>query len=371
MTTTLTGAVVGTRRDGAGREALATIAGVSTVYPPHFYSQEEILAVHREVWEGRDVDLRKLARLYRGTRVEGRHLAFPLDAYRRPRPWGETNDLWIGAAEELGAEAMRGALDDAGLAPAEVDALVFVSVTGIATPSIDARLVNRLGLPSRTRRLPIFGLGCVAGAAGLARSADLIQAFPGGVVVLLSVELCSLTVQHDDLSAANMIAAGLFGDGAAAVVLTGSERSEPGPTIVATRSIQYPDTEHIMGWDISEKGFRLVLSPELPALIERYLPGDVDAFLADHGLRRSDIDHWMAHTGGPKVLSAMEKALELPDDALQLSRDQLRRVGNVSSASVLQVLGRTVEERRPVAGSLGLMLAMGPGFCCELLLVSW
>ena len=302
MTTTLTEAQALPTRSGGDPKALATIAGVHTSFPRNFYLQHEILSAHREVWKDRDVDLRKLERIYHGTRVEGRHLALPLDAYHRPRPWGETPDAWIEISEELGAEAVLGALEAAGLEVADVDALVFVSVTGIATPSVDARL----GLPAGTRRLPIFGLGCVAGAAGLARSADLSQAFPEGVVVLLSVELCSLTLQHDDLSAANMIAAGLFGDGAAAVVLTGSGRREPGPAIVATRSVLYPDTEHIMGWRVSEKGFQLVLSSELPRLIETHLCGDVDAFLGEHGLRREDVDYWIAHTGGPKILDSVD-----------------------------------------------------------------
>jgi alkylresorcinol/alkylpyrone synthase len=191
------------------------------------------------------------------------------------------------------------------------------------------------------------------------------------VIVLLSVELCSLTFQMDDISTANMIATGLFGDGAAAVVVRGGPAREDCPSIAATRSVLYPGTEHVMGWDISERGFKLVLTPEIPALVREHLRRDVDGFLADHGLRRSDVSHWMAHTGGPKILSAVHETLQLPEGALEVTWDQIRSVGNVSSASVLQVLKRTMEEKRPEPGSHGVMLAMGPGFCSEILLIRW
>ena len=349
---------------------MARIAAIAESFPGQYHSQAEMLEALKVLWRDTGADLNKLERLHRNLRVRGRHLALPLEAYK-PRPWGETNRLWIEFAEKLGAQVVVEALERAGLSPTDVDALVFVSVTGIATPSIDARLVNRIGLRSDIKRLPLFGLGCVAGASGLARSADLMQGLDSGVVVLLSVELCSLTLQLEDSSPANMIAAGLFGDGAAAVVLVDRDAASPGPSILATRSLLYPNTEHVMGWDISERGFQLVLSPEIPALVRENLPGDVDRFLGDAGLRRSDISAWVAHTGGPKVLSSMEGALGLPRGTMDVSWERLAKVGNVSSASVLQVLKHTTEKKRPDAGSYGLMLAMGPGFCAELILVQW
>jgi alkylresorcinol/alkylpyrone synthase len=351
-------------------QPMARIAAVGESFPAHYHTQMEMLEALKAVWKDTDADLRKLERLHRNTRVRGRHLALPLEAYRA-RPWGETNRLWIEMAEKLGAEAVTDALERAGLTVTDVDAIVFVSVTGIATPSIDARLVNRLGLRDDIKRLPLFGLGCVAGAAGLARSADLIQAFDSGVVVLLSVEMCSLTLQLEDTSPANMIAAGLFGDGAAAVVLVGKNTKACGPSIVATRSVLYPKTEHAMGWDISERGFHLILSPEVPDLIQDNLRNDVDRFLGDAGLRRSDIRAWMAHTGGPKIMSAMERSLALPPGAMDVSWETLATMGNISSASVLQVLKKTMESSPPESGSYGLLMAMGPGFCSELVLVRW
>lgn len=349
---------------------MARIAAVGEAFPKNYYSQEEILGALELIW-GASLDTEKLGRLHRHTRVKGRHLALPLEAYRQQPRWGNANDTWIRIATQLGGDAMLAALNAAGLAVAEVDTLVFVSVTGIATPSIDARLVNRLGLPPSIKRLPIFGLGCVAGAAGMARCADLARGNPDAVIVLLSVELCSLTFQYDDISVPNQIAAGLFADGAAAAVIVGSGRKMPGPCVVASRSIFYPNTEDAMGWRISEKGFQLVLSREIPVLVRKHLGEDVDRFLAQEGLSRNDIRCWMAHSGGPLILSAIQETLELSDQALAVTWESLRNVGNISSASVLHVLKLTMEQQHPAEGSYGLMFAVGPGFCAELVLVRW
>jgi len=271
---------------------------------------------------------------------------------------------------EIGEQALCKALTGAGLSPGEIDAIFMISVTGIASPSLDARLANRLGFSPRIKRIPIFGLGCVAGAAGVARASDYVKAFPGHVAALLSVELCTLTLQKDDISMANLISAGLFGDGAAAAIIVGAEREQPGPQVLATRSVFYPDTEHIMGWEITEKGFRIVLSPNLPALIEENLGGDMEQFLSDHGLAFDDIGSWILHTGGPRILEATATALRLPREALEVSWECLRRMGNLSSASVLMVLEEFLR-RRPPEGSYGVLAAMGPGFCSELVLLRW
>jgi alkylresorcinol/alkylpyrone synthase len=255
-------------------------------------------------------------------------------------------------------------------------ALLFTTVTGVASPSIDALLINRMKLPANIRRTPIFGLGCVAGAAGIARAADYVRAYPKQAAALVSVELCSLTLQREDLSVANLISSGLFADGAAAVIVTGedfcaSEARAAGPTILATRSVFYPETEDMMGWNISEKGFRILLSTEVPNLIRQNLGRDVDAFLQDQGYRRSDLKSFVLHTGGPKVLDASAAALGLNNGQLDASWDCLRRVGNLSSASVLVVLEDVMKHRRPAPGTLGLLAAMGPGFCSELILLRW
>ena len=347
------------------------IAAVGSALPSHYYDQATLLEAFKRHWARRHHNLDRLERLHNSVLVGGRHLALPLEEYDELTTWGKANDVWIRVAQEVGERAILHALDGAGLKVSDVDCLITVTVTGVATPSIDARLMNRLGLPSRVKRVPIFGLGCVAGTAGIARAADYVRAYPDQVVVLLSVELCSLTLQREDLSIPNLIASGLFGDGAAAVVVVGENREAAGPQIVASRSVFYPNSEEVMGWDISESGFRIVLSADVPEVVRRHLRGDVDAFLAEQGLTRTDITTWVSHPGGPRVLEAMQEALELPDDALESSWRSLREVGNLSSTSVLLVLEETLERSAAEPGSFGLMVAMGPGFCSELVLLRW
>ncbi|HVS15410.1 MAG TPA: 3-oxoacyl-[acyl-carrier-protein] synthase III C-terminal domain-containing protein [Thermoanaerobaculia bacterium] len=356
------------------------IAAVGAALPPHFYDQDAILDRLEREWSQRHYNAERLRRLHHNVLVGGRHLAVPLEAYDALDTFGQANDAWIRVALEVGGAAIEDALARAGLTKEALGALYFVTVTGLAVPSLDARLINRLGLPPGLRRVPIFGLGCVAGAAGVARAGDYVRAYPDQVALLLSVELCSLTLQREDLSIPNLIASGLFGDGAAAVVIAGAKVDTPGavegreawgPEIVASRSVFYPDTEEVMGWEISERGFRVVLSAEVPEMVSRHLRRDVDAFLAEHGLARGDVASWVCHPGGPKVLEAMESTLELPPGALELTWDGLRRVGNLSSTSVLLVLRETLAARRPPSGSWGMMLAMGPGFCSELVLLRW
>jgi alkylresorcinol/alkylpyrone synthase len=347
------------------------IAAVGSAFPPNFYDQDTLLAALRRHWADRLYNLDRLDALHRNVLVGGRHLALPMEAYEGLQTWGQANDAWIAVAQQVGEEAVREGLTAAGLATDDVGVFVFVTVTGVATPSIDARLMNRLHLPARVRRVPVFGLGCVAGAAGVARAADLLHGLPGEVAVVLSVELCSLTMQRHDLSIPNLIGSGLFGDGAAAAILVGSGRAARGPEVVSSRSVFYPDSERVMGWDITEAGFQIVLSAEVPEMVRKFLRRDVDGFLAEHGLARSDIGVWVSHPGGPKVLEAMEEALELPEDALEASWRTLREVGNLSSTSVLLVLRDAMERRDPAPGTWGLMVAMGPGFCSELVLLRW
>lgn len=347
------------------------ITGAGHAFPPHYYSQAELLTAAEAQWGDQLYNTDRLAQLFDNVMVGGRHLALPLEQYSQLDDFGRANDAWLRVALEVGQQAIEAALESAGLKAAEVDALITVSVTGLATPSLDARLMNRLELPSGLKRIPIFGLGCVAGAAGIARAADYVRAFPDHVAVLLSVELCSLTLQREDLSIANLISSGLFGDGAAAVVVSGAEREEQGPRVLATRSSFYRDTEEVMGWEISQRGFQIVLSADVPEMVRRHLRQDAEAFLADQGLALADIDSFIAHTGGPKVLEAMAETLELPHEALERTWASLREVGNLSSTSVLLVLEEMMVEDRPEPGSRSLLFAMGPGFCSELVLLEW
>jgi alkylresorcinol/alkylpyrone synthase len=347
------------------------IASAASALPPHYYKQSVLLQAFKAYWGNRLENPRMLDRLWANAGVEGRHFVQPMAAYLGMDTWGKANNTWINAAVDLGSSAICRALGNASRNVADVGALFFVSITGISSPSIDALLVNRMGLPLNVRRTPIFGLGCVGGAAGIARAADYVRAYPDQIAVLLSVELCSLTLQRDDLSVANQISSALFGDGAAAVVIAGSEVDIAGPRIVDTRASFYPDTEDVMGWAISESGFSIVLSPTVPDVVRENLGRDVDSFLADHALKRSDIGCWVMHTGGPKVLRATEEALGLEESQTSASWDVLRRTGNLSSASVLLVLEEIMNRRRPPAGTWSVLAAMGPGFCAELVLLQW
>jgi alkylresorcinol/alkylpyrone synthase len=347
------------------------IASVASAFPEHYYDQQVLTEALKNDWRHRLPNPAILDRLDESMQVGGRYLVRPIEFYTGLTTWGQANNAWIEHALELGEKALCKALHGAGLKPKDLSAIYVTSVTGIAAPSIDARLVNRIGLSTNIKRVPIFGLGCVAGAAGIARAADYVRGYPDQAAALLSIELCSLTLQRDDLSMAHLISALLFGDGAAATIVVGSKRKSDGPEILATKSIFYPHTERVMGWDISEKGFRIVLSPEVPDTVTKHLGKDVDAFLAEQGHKRSDIKTWVMHTGGPKVLEATATALGLSEKDLAASWECLRKVGNISSTSVLLVLEDVYTNRRPEPGSLSILAAMGPGFCSELVLLRW
>lgn len=355
---------------------MTVIAGVGTALGSHSYEQSAITEVFGRHVVGEDPSaLAVVRRLHANTGVVTRHLALPLDEYTTLDGFTAANDAWIRIGVELGRTAVTRALQGAGLSASDVDLMVTTTVTGVAAPSLDARLVRPLGLRPDVKRIPMFGLGCVAGAAGVARVHDYLQGDPDGVAVLLAVELCSLTVQRQDASMANQVASGLFGDGAAAVVMVGDRRSAElglvGPQVSATRSRFYDDTERIMGWDVGTSGLRIVLSASVADVVRGNLGADVKDFLADHGLDTADIRHWVAHPGGPKVVDAVTETLGLPAGALDATRRSLAAVGNLSSASVLHVLADIVATHPAGSGDPAMMLAMGPGFCSEMVLLRW
>jgi len=347
-------------------KANPSLAAATVQFPPHHSSQRDIsMALTGFGFAGAQFE-----RFIANSGVEFRHHALPSTCYGELSGFTEANEAFVEVALDLGERALLSALDAAEVKPSEVDLVLSTTVTGLAVPTLEARLAARIGLRPDVKRLPLFGLGCVAGAAGVARMHDYLRAYPNHVAALLAVELCSLTIQRDDLSTANLVASSLFGDAAGAVIGKGASWAPAGPSVLASRSRLYPDTEDVMGWRIGTEGFKIVLSVDVTTVAEKYLGEDVRNFLADYGLTAQDISTWVCHPGGPKVIDAIENVLDLPTEALAYTRESLRNNGNLSSVSVLDVLRANMAEPPP-PGTFGLMVAMGPGFCSELVLLGW
>jgi alkylresorcinol/alkylpyrone synthase len=366
---------------------MTQILTVQSAFPGRRYRQEELTraVAGRAGLSGTDRAL--LDRLHRNAGVATRHTVLPLEEYLRLDGVGAANDRYIDEATALGERALRAALDAAGVGPADLDLLIVTSVTGMAVPSLDARLIPRLGLRPDIKRLPVFGLGCVAGAAALSRLHDYLLGWPGHTAALLAVELCSLT-WPGNLTTADMVATGLFGDGAAALVAEGDElasqraRRRACPRVISTRSEVYPDSADTLGWRLGRDGFGIVLTADLSEVVERRLGEAATSFLAERGLTTDDITTWICHPGGPKVLDAVRKSLKLPDEALAASWKSLAEVGNLSSVSVLHILEQTMTEpgfpgqgraagQAENNGAFGLMIGLGPGVSAELVLLQW
>ncbi|WP_447008126.1 type III polyketide synthase [Saccharothrix isguenensis] len=352
---------------------MTTIRAVRGVLPPHRYPQAELTEMFGRLCLPDQAARAVAKRFHTSSRVATRHLALPIERYEGLDGFTAANDAFLSVAVDLGCEAVLAALGDAGLAPSDVDLVVSTTVTGIAVPSLDARIASRIGMRPDVKRLPVVGLGCVAGAAGIARLHDFLLGRPRSVAVLVSVELCSLTLQRADPSAANMIASGLFGDGAAAVVAVGDRHpaAAKGPRVVDSVSHLYENSERAMGWDIGSTGLKVVLGAEVPELVRTHLAGDVELLLSRHGLEIGDVARWICHPGGPRVIETIQSVLGLDEDDLAMTWRSLHRIGNLSSSSVLHVFADTLAERPASPGDWGVVMAMGPGFCAELVLLRW
>lgn len=355
------------------------IVSVGTAFPGPRHRQEDLLRELSQAWGDRVSERERLLleRLSKSAGVEGKHLAMPPQDYSVKRGFTDRNRVFQFVSHELGSQAASRALLKADVDARDVDAIFFTTVTGLAVPSVDTLVAQSLSMREDIKRIPMFGLGCVAGVAGLARVHDYLMAWPHHAVILLAVELCSLTLQIDDLSPESIVASTLFGDGAAAVLCVGDKHPIAKTSrleSLASRSRLYPNTKHIMGWDVGSHGFKILLDPGVPQIVRDYFAGDVRRFLADHKLQSTDIKSWISHPGGPKVLQAIASSLDLPESALSISRNELANLGNLSSASVLAILAKTIEQKQASgvkAGDYGLMMAMGPGFCSEQLLCRW
>ena len=359
---------------------MTQILAVRSAFPGQHHPQSDLIRPLAELTGLSPARRGLLDRLHGSAGVDSRHVALPLADYDGLRGIVARNDRYLEVALDVGERALRGALDAAGLTGGDVDLLIVTSVTGVAVPSLDARLIPRLGLRPDVKRLPIFGLGCVAGAAGLARLHDYLLGWPAHTAALLAVELCTLNWPVSDITTADLVVSVLFGDGSAALVASGDgaggraeARGARGrrPRVIASRSEVYPDSEDTLGWRLGADGFRIVLTAELADVVERRLSGSVTAFLAAHGLTTDDIKSWICHPGGPKVLDAAQKSLKLADGALEISRRSLAEAGNMSSVSVLHILEQIIDTGPPPPGSIGLMIGLGPGVSAELVLLQW
>ncbi len=364
---------------------MSRIVAVKSVFPEFVSTQASITAELAPLITSDSGKQAILRRIHESSGVHTRHTALPLEAYRTLNSFEATNDLFVTHGADLAERAVLDALAAAEVEPHEVDYFFFTSVTGIAAPSLDASIVERIGLRADVKRVPSFGLGCVAGASALARAHDYLVGHPREVALVVAVELCSLTVQRGDDSMANIVASGLFGDGAAAAVLVGSERHRDHaarrcvPAVVATSSQLFSDTGDMIGWRVGSSGFSVVLSAGVPEIIEKNFARTVSKILGDHDLTTRDIDVWLAHPGGPKILEAFESSLALHKGELARSWSSLARVGNLSSVSVLDILAEVISfgahpsaAREPIlAGSCGLLFSVGPGVSAEVVLLKW
>jgi alkylresorcinol/alkylpyrone synthase len=349
------------------------IIGVEAAFPKNYIEQKQISLALKEQWQ-EEVNPNVLERLHNSVLVKKRHIAMSLAESFSGLSFAERNQHFIDIGLDVAEDCINRLLDKAKLSPTEVSQIIFTSITGIAVPSLDARLMNRIAFKKNLKRIPIFGLGCVGGAASLARAADYLVGHPDEHVLVLCLELCSLTFQKSDHSVANMIASGLFGDGAAAALLAGKNKTKSYnafPAIIDNRSFFFPNSENVMGWDITNDGFKIILNADVPKIAQEKIPACIDEFLADYHLSRSDIAVWVAHPGGPKVIEALLAGLKLPADALAISYESLKELGNLSSASVLLILQKTLERLHFKSGQYGILLAMGPAFCAEVLLLKW
>jgi alkylresorcinol/alkylpyrone synthase len=352
--------------------AAPTIIQTATAVPAHVLDQEavkqalcEVLPLPRHKVEG-------VLALFDHAWVDRRYSVLPINELRARRSLTETTACYRSHAVQLGREVAARCLADAGLPARAVDLIITVSCTGIMIPSLDAHLANDLGLRSDVRRLPITELGCVAGAAALGRAYDYLMGNPAGHVLVVAVELPTLSFQREDLSPAQLVSTALFGDGAAAALVSGGDAAgAPGVSILATRSHLFPDSLEALGFELRDDGFHVLLAKDLPERLRRDLAGVVDDMLAGAAIDRQRLTSFVLHPGGRRILAALAETLAIDQRQMQPSWDVLREHGNISSAAVLFVLDRWLRRHRPPATQYGLLGAFGPGLSAELCVLQW
>ncbi|WP_419393751.1 type III polyketide synthase [Cytobacillus praedii] len=360
---------------------MPSIVSVGEAIPKHILRQNEVMIFAQELFSESFRDISRLLNVFHNGQIEKRHFVKGMEWFRADRSFKERNDAYIDGAVELGIEAIENCLKSKlflkrEIAANEIDAIFCISSSGIATPSIEARIMNKLPFAPHTKRIPIWGLGCAGGAAGLSRAYEYCLAFPNSKVLVLTIELCSLTFQRNDHSKSNLIGTSLFADGVACTLVTGDctdktsfQRLESSPSIIAAQSTLLPDSLDIMGWEVKDEGLYVVFSKDIPSIVEGWLRPNVTSFLSDQKMGINDIKHFIAHPGGRKVLDAYVQSLGMDPSMTSKSLEILKSYGNMSSSTILYVLKRFMEEGR--AGEFGLAAALGPGFSSELLLLKW
>ncbi len=355
------------------------IQSISSFLPPYTYSQEQASTLLRNLFKDHYNDLERMLKVFENGDIEERQFCVPAEWFEQPHDLEERNRLYIELATSYGVLAINACLNNKeflteSIHPSEIDGIIYISSTGFSTPSIDARILNQLPFSEYVKRIPIWGLGCAGGASGLSRAFDYCLAYPKAKVLVVCVELCSLTFQPNDYSKSNLIGASLFADGVACALICGDEvdisSKKTKPAFVATSSKTKPNSENIMGWEMKNDGLHVVFSKSIPSIIEKWLEPFVKDFLNEHKLTTTQIEHFIAHPGGKKVLAAYEKSLGFEPSKTAISRNILKNHGNMSSPTVLYVLEAFMKlESSP--GDLGLLTALGPGFSGELVLLEW
>ncbi|MED1602804.1 type III polyketide synthase [Alkalihalophilus marmarensis] len=361
---------------------MPSIISISTNAPPNTLNQDTTTEFARELFGESFQDIERLLTVFANGQIDERQFAVPMDWFKEDHSLKEKNDLYIELATKYGAEGIKKCLSNRLFLKEDVDvgdieAIILVSSSGMATPSIDARIMNVLPFSAHTKRIPIWGLGCAGGAAGISRAYEYCRAYPESNVLVVCIELCSLTFQRNDRSKSNLVGTSLFADGIACALVSGDHSSminkcakSVRPVIRETMSTLMPDSEEVMGWDVRDTGLHVIFSRDIPSIIKKWLKPNVDEFLFRNKLESGQIDAFVAHPGGKKVLEAYEETLSIPESMTAVSREVLKKHGNMSSPTVLYVLEEFMKkEMNP--GSYGLMAALGPGFCSELVLLQW
>ena len=352
-----------------GHSRPPVIAATATALPEFLITRDDVKFYMGRVFDIPERRLEAMMSIVDNAAVHQRHSIFPIEYTVEPRPLCQTNNEYIEHAIKLGREAAEKCLSRAALRPDQIDLIITVSCTGFMIPSLDAHLIHLMGFRSNVRRMPFTELGCAAGAMALSRAADFIRSNPGANVLIISVELPSLTFQRKDISQANLISSILFGDGAAAVIVTGQDK--PGPRILVTETYTFPDSLGAMGFDLKDSGFHILLSKDVPEMIGAQIRELVDGFLTRQGKVQKDIKGWILHPGGARLLGNVEERLGLCKCDTQPSWDVLGNVGNLSSATILFILQEWLEKRPLNSGEHALAAAFGPGFSAEFLLLQW